>query len=106
VDGFGDWLELELSAQDLRIALQLKASGIPGVVRAAEEALAAVRVELQGQVDAVFRDLGVAPTIPLESVADLLMAMAAGLALVPVQPVARLHRMVESVWLGLLSASN
>lgn len=106
VDGFIDWLELELSARDLRIALQLKASGIPGVARAADEALAAVRGMLEGQVDAVYLALGLAPTIPLESVVDLLMTMATGLALVPIQPVARLRRMIESVWLGLLSASE
>ncbi len=106
VDGFADWLESELSARDLRIALQLKASGIPGVARAADEAVAAVRVELAQRVDTVFRVLGVAPTIPSDSIGDLLMAVATGLALVPTEPVARRRRMVESVWLGLLSASD
>ncbi len=106
VDEFSDWLDSELSAGDLRIALQLKASGIPAVARAADEAVTAVRVELEQRVDAVLGVLDVAPTIPLDSVVDLLMAMSTGLALVPVEPVARRRRLVESVWLGLLSVSD
>jgi hypothetical protein len=106
VDGFADWLESELSARDLRTALQLKASGIPRVVRAADEALAALRVELEERVSAVFRALDLAPVIPVESVVDLLMATATGLAMVPMESVVRLRRMVESVWLGLLSVSD
>ena len=106
VDGFSEWLELELAAQDLRIALQLKTSGSSSVVRAAEAVLAAVRAEVQRQQDLVFQTLELAPAVPSESIVDLLMAMAEGEATAPTEPLARRRRMVETLWLSLLSVAD
>ena len=106
VDGFEEWLEAELASQDLRIALQLRASGRGPVVRAADHVLAAVRSELQQQVDQVFEILGVVPTVPPTSVVDLFMTVTEGAALIPIEPVARLRQMVATIWFSLLSVSE
>ena len=106
VDGFGEWLESELAAQDLCIALQLRGSGSVPVVHAAEAVLTVVRSEMEHQVDRVFGVLELAPAISSESVVDLFMTLAEGAALVSIEPVARLRRMVDTVWLSLLSVSE
>ncbi len=106
VDGFGEWMESELAARDLCIALQLRGSGSVSVVHAAEAVLTVVRSGIEHQVDRVFGVLELAPSIPSESVVDLFMTLVEGAAVVPIEPVARLRRMVETVWLGLLSVDG
>ncbi len=105
VDAFSEWLEGELEARDLCIALQLKISGRDSIVRAAEAVLLAFRSALRRQERLVFRALGLTPVVPTDSIVDLFMAMAEGEALVPMEPPTR-RRMVETVWLSLLTVSE
>ena len=103
VDGFSDWLESELTAQDLRVALNLRMSGRTSVVRAADAVLATVRAELERQQHLVFEVLGVVPSLPQDLIVDVLLTMAEGAALAPVEPPSHRRRMVEALWLCLLS---
>ncbi|HEX8715561.1 MAG TPA: helix-turn-helix domain-containing protein [Gemmatimonadaceae bacterium] len=106
VDGFSDWLESELTAQDLRVALNLRMSGRTSVVRAADAVLATVRAELERQQHLVFEVLGVVPSLPQDLIVDVLLTMAEGAALAPVEPPSHRRRMVEALWLCLLSVTG
>jgi AcrR family transcriptional regulator len=105
VDGFEDWLERELVAGDLRIALHLKASGRESVVRAADAVIAAIRAAIQEEAGRVFGTLGMTPRLPERSIIDLLMAVAVAESLAPALPASR-RRTVESLWLSLLSVAE
>lgn len=103
LDAFWWWLERELEAGDFRLLLQLT-QGEDTVVRAsAVDAVQTFRVEAQRRVKRVFRALELTPSVPVEVVTELVVAVAMGLAVgnAATSDDAR-RQAVDVLWLGLL----
>jgi len=106
VDEFGDWLEREIVAGDVQIAIQLRTAPDRLVKHAADEALMAFRRELERRIDAVFTALELTPRIPPELVVDLFARMIEGMAAVQMSSSAHRRRIAETLWLSMLSIAE
>ncbi|MDE3152745.1 MAG: helix-turn-helix transcriptional regulator [Gemmatimonadota bacterium] len=106
VDAFSEWVESELVAEDVRLALQLRHTSSAATNRAADGALADFRRAMTRQVAAVFDSLGVSPRVSIALVSELFGTMAVGLASEPGRAPHESRRALETLWLAVLSMAD
>ncbi len=106
VDRFNDWLQRELAAGDVGLAIGLLASRNAAVRRAAHHVLGVFRDELERRTARVFTDLALTPTIPQPLVVDQLATAAHGMAVVPIGSPTRQRQLLETLWLSVLTMSE
>jgi AcrR family transcriptional regulator len=107
VDALWTWLRDELRAGELRVLLDLTASPAPPVREAARRAAHVRRAAAQRTVSTLFALLDLVPRVPVNMLADVVVAFVDGLAADAAVEPERNHRVAFDVfWLALLGLAE
>lgn len=106
VDAFSEWVESELAAEDVRLAVQLRHTSSPATNRAADGVLGEFRRVMTRRVAAVFEMLDVSPRVSVALVSELFGTMAVGLAAEPGRAPHETRHVLETLWLAVLSMAD